>query len=418
MNQNYKSSILSLFDRYLSKYPKTLFLIFNITIIIGLLIFLESGARMLFDPQSELMPGLYQYDPHTLWKNRANHIFIKKTIFGDLTLKTNNYGFRGPWITKEKSSKKRVFCCGDSTTWGFDMPFENIYAQLLNKQLGEDIEVISSGVQGYSVAQCRQQIEHKLLEFKPDLITVASNYNDRRFRYFQELTENEQSFKRLNRWYQFYELMFKSRLLQISINQINAIKDKRNIQRPPIDQLKCRVPLPEYERNIQEICDLSKSKGFDLIFIGMYDNPDTFKLIKLCQNADQLDDKIQILRKAMKTPLNGLCGFAQKKLVELAQKEGIRDIDIDHLQHHYSFLKTVHGGFILDEDAPYREVMKKVAQANQVDYLDFHQYALQIDAIQEQDQKIFIPSDPCHLNQAGHELLAKALLPIIKSALE
>ncbi len=405
-------------DGYISEYPKTIFWIFNISIAIALLIFLESGARIVFDPSPELMPGEHQYDPHTLWANRVNHIFIKKTIFGDLTLKTNNYGFRGEWIIQEKSAKKRVFCSGDSTTWGFDIPFENIYAQLLNKELGDDVEVISSGVWGYSVAQCRQQIEHKLLEFKPDLITVASNYNDRRFRYFQDLDENEQSFRRLHIWYKFYELMYKSRLLQISIQEINAIKNNRKVKRPPIDQLKCRVPLQEYEKNLQEICDLSESKGFKLIFIGMYDNPETFKLIKQYKNADNIEDKVKILKKAIKAPLTGLTGFAQRNLVQLAKKEGIKDIDIDHLEHHYTFFKTVHGGFILDEDAPYREVMKKVAKANKVQYLDFYQYAMSIDKIKQQEKQIFIKSDPCHLNQDGHKLLAEALAPIIKSALE
>ncbi|MBD3265885.1 hypothetical protein GF373_04385, partial [bacterium] len=172
-------SILRIFFNSFKTRPLVFFLIsFLFLILAGEGIFRLFGAN-----QPVLLTESYQFNRHTLWENRANYTFSKEEAEGRITYTTNQWGFRAPAFRKAKpDGETRVFCVGDSTTWGYGVPFEAMFAERLNYRLGTNTLVASCGVRGFSIFQCKQFIKHKLLDFEPDTIVVAGNYNDRRYK--------------------------------------------------------------------------------------------------------------------------------------------------------------------------------------------------------------------------------------------
>ena len=92
----------------------------------------------------------------------------------------NAHGFHGPPTTREKPpGTRRVICVGDSTTFGFILPYEKSYSALLQKALDKvlspgQVEVINAGIPGTCITQHNLLIKRKLLFFSPDVIVLYS----------------------------------------------------------------------------------------------------------------------------------------------------------------------------------------------------------------------------------------------------
>jgi len=90
----------------------------------------------------------------------------------------NEYGFRGPEITKEKPENTyRIFAIGASTTFGsgvYDTQTYPFYLQLMYDEidLDFDIEVINTGIPGIWSTKEVNAIKEKYIDFEPDLFIV------------------------------------------------------------------------------------------------------------------------------------------------------------------------------------------------------------------------------------------------------
>jgi hypothetical protein len=99
----------------------------------------------------------------------------------------NGLGFRGAEFSEIKPSDTyRIFMVGGSTMFGAgatsdETTIPGYLQQLLNeKDLGFDIEVINSGIQGADSNTELKFIEQKLVTFSPDLVIVYDGWNDLR----------------------------------------------------------------------------------------------------------------------------------------------------------------------------------------------------------------------------------------------
>lgn len=92
----------------------------------------------------------------------------------------NSLGFRGREIEEKKTF--RIVTIGGSTTystavedWRFDFA-RQLEGKL--KEKGYDIEVINAGVGGYSSWETLMNLQFRVLELEPDMITIYENIND------------------------------------------------------------------------------------------------------------------------------------------------------------------------------------------------------------------------------------------------
>ncbi len=97
----------------------------------------------------------------------------------------NEKGFRGRVVEETKRDDVfRIICIGDSCTLGAGISVEESYPeqlyQKLNKLLGEgSVEVLNTGVRGYSIFQMNRLYDIRLANYKPDLVIIYSGaWND------------------------------------------------------------------------------------------------------------------------------------------------------------------------------------------------------------------------------------------------
>jgi len=110
------------------------------------------------------------------------------------TININNFGFRGPEITKVKpEGVYRIFIVGGSTAVSFGSSSdETTISGFLQKKfdalnLEQKIEVINAGVGGTFSYEENNLIKEYLLQFEPDFIIGYGGGNDARYRIMEEL---------------------------------------------------------------------------------------------------------------------------------------------------------------------------------------------------------------------------------------
>lgn len=128
----------------------------------------------------EPRPRMWQPDPIRGYANRPG--FFQR-VFGNVVGRTNSAGFRGQEeIPLEKEpGTYRVFCVGDSVTWGMRVSQEDTFVARLGRLLEKQharVEAVNAGVVGYSTYQERLFLEQRLLAYHPDVVIVNFCEND------------------------------------------------------------------------------------------------------------------------------------------------------------------------------------------------------------------------------------------------
>ncbi len=119
-----------------------------------------------------LQPSAFQ---DILWELRPNI----NTTYKLKPFRTNPEGLRDKNYSKVKPAGTfRIAVLGDSFTMGEGIAIEDAYHTLLEERfnaLGEkrDYEFINFGVAGYSLIQYVTMVQHKVLEYQPDLILIG-----------------------------------------------------------------------------------------------------------------------------------------------------------------------------------------------------------------------------------------------------
>lgn len=100
-------------------------------------------------------------------------------------IRINSAGFRDREYSIDKPKDTfRIFCLGDSSTFGIANDLSNLYHEKLEERLnrssstGLRYEVINAGVTGYSSAQCLNMYRYKGRRYRPDLVTLYIGVND------------------------------------------------------------------------------------------------------------------------------------------------------------------------------------------------------------------------------------------------
>lgn len=111
-------------------------------------------------------------------------IGVRKIPLQGVRVVTNSFGLRerSDLPFKKPSNELRIFCAGDSVTFGWGSHYEDTYPQLLEQLLKEatskQINAINVGQPGFSSYQLFLYYHKFLSTFEPDIVVVAIGHND------------------------------------------------------------------------------------------------------------------------------------------------------------------------------------------------------------------------------------------------
>jgi len=93
----------------------------------------------------------------------------------------NSQGYRGRLGSPGKFKGFRAIAIGDSITFGNSIPAESTFSHQLHRFLNKSssaYEILNFGVSGYDILQDVSLVEHKALQYNPDLIILGYCHND------------------------------------------------------------------------------------------------------------------------------------------------------------------------------------------------------------------------------------------------
>lgn len=135
--------------------------------------------QRLYQPDRNL---IFSMRPHfrTVY-NRASLFPRKPTTY---TVETNDRGFRtDPFLNEKPAGIFRIICLGDSSTFGMNVErskaYPRVLAALLDERMPGRYQVLNLGVPGYTGRQGLELIRQQVVSYEPDLVTFGFGTNDR-----------------------------------------------------------------------------------------------------------------------------------------------------------------------------------------------------------------------------------------------
>jgi lysophospholipase L1-like esterase len=136
---------------------------------------LEFGAR----PFATAKTSIFEPDPELGWRLAPN----ARGEWGGVRVAINGHGQRGPEVPYARSpGTLRILFLGDSVTFGYGVePPEATFPYLTARELarhGPPVEVVNTGVGGYSPWQELLVLRREGPRYAPDLVVVGFVWND------------------------------------------------------------------------------------------------------------------------------------------------------------------------------------------------------------------------------------------------
>jgi lysophospholipase L1-like esterase len=252
------------------------FLIAEVTVrLLGYAPLTKKKRYMLFssDEKFYITDGVIPKD-HFLFLRDPCLFWILKSIPDDEFHAVNSQGFRGREITLQKpKGALRIFCIGDSCTFGIGVKYYESYAFILENLLNQQsrkikYEVVNAGVPGYSSLQGLRHLERDILKYKPDLVIASFGWNDAMEAIFYTDKEQKTPHKVIMSIHSFLARSKAYLFLDdIISNLITKIKLSLYKNTSPSQKL-VRVPEKDFRDNLSKIYSLGKHYGFNTIFLN------------------------------------------------------------------------------------------------------------------------------------------------------
>lgn len=152
---------------------------------------LEVGLRMLgYEP----IYSVYSH-PEIFWRkdallgwahepNSEDHYIGPRPwpVEFDAPVRINSLGLRGPEIGEREPGAYRVMLLGDSMVAGFEVPWEQTFGRLIERQLAAEfdfpVQVINAAVRGYGTDQSYLYYKERGHRLEPDLVVFLHGGND------------------------------------------------------------------------------------------------------------------------------------------------------------------------------------------------------------------------------------------------
>ncbi len=143
---------------------------------VALLALAEFAARAVF-PASELTPFQNSTVPGLAVELRPGF----ETIYKGQRVRINSAGLRGAEFGERDRGKPRIAVVGDSFAFGSGVDLEGTLAAQVERAFsaaGRTVEVLNCGVPGYCALNVAAVVQHKALQFEPDVVLYVFFAND------------------------------------------------------------------------------------------------------------------------------------------------------------------------------------------------------------------------------------------------
>ncbi len=268
-----------------------------------------------------------KYDPLLGW-TRAELPMPKLGI--------NAEGFRYGDVEQQKPAGTwRAFTLGDSQTYGAGVAAHQSYTAFAEQDLrqrlsdGRQLELINTGISGYTSLQALRLIRSKLLDWQPDLLVVDCRTHDSARDDVLDPTMNAGRLR---------QLLFHSRtyyLLHFAIERLRP-RHARPMRGGSLD-----TPAAELQANFgnhELILELTRREGIDLLFVD-------YPFWETAPQGSQKEDKVICLAPRRELPE----GVPVAPICEALQRSGKRPSELFLDNNHLSVLGNQIAGQALAE---------------------------------------------------------------------
>ncbi|MCX8037481.1 MAG: GDSL-type esterase/lipase family protein [Candidatus Sumerlaeia bacterium] len=261
-------------------------LLFSAAVLLALPLSAEALVRLVC-----WMTGRVPYTAATPWCRADDDLLyvfpphFEGRVF-EAQARINNLGLRGKDIPEAKSTGTlRVLCLGDSRTFGYQVANEQSFPAQLELRLREmqpnsPIEVLNAGFPGYSSYQGLRFLETRGERLAPDLVTVAFDFNDRRFVLRPEQADGPAYFRqtaralRLRHRMRFsYALLGAWKVASRLRRETTWAQDVLALPSHRLPDLSCRVEIGQFRDNLRAIARWCRERQIAVVFIAMADAP-------------------------------------------------------------------------------------------------------------------------------------------------
>lgn len=208
------------------------------------------------------------------------HVPNSEAFLYGVDVKINSYGFRDKeYSLKKPENTYRILVLGDSFTLGWGVPIKDVYSEVLEKMLNENIkgkkfEVINTALGNYNTQMEYEFLKEKGLKLNPDMVIVGFYPND------PELTVkfDEKSISTFIKRHSYIYAFFWDRIVKLK-TRIELARNKRsytgyvhNLYRSDFEGRKIM------EISLNGIIDLSKQNSITPVvvilpqFFGNFEN--------------------------------------------------------------------------------------------------------------------------------------------------
>lgn len=252
-------------------------LLFILSIII-LFLFVEFLFRIYSPPLShfEEILALLEQDPILLWRQRK----YLNVNFQGVRVATNSLGLRdNKKSIPLRKNAFRIICMGESSTFGWGVPFNECYPAQLEKILknrcpGKNFEVINAGQIGYSSYQGLIFLRNHILKYRPDIVTVPYLINDiDRYRFFRSNGLSDKELSAQNPLLIYLKNALSNSRLYNQFNDLFLLNNKKKDDVAALKKLlrysKVRVEPVDYRYNLETIYKLCKHYNIKIVFLKM-----------------------------------------------------------------------------------------------------------------------------------------------------
>ena len=232
---------------------------------------LYRDKKFIANSEYEYSPD-YLQDKILLWKH-------KPSIIANNGIKVNSDGFRGADIVKPKPNNVfRIVCLGDSCTYGLMIKNNrDVYPTILEKIINDEnvinkkVEVINGGVSGYSSYQGLQLLKNQVINLQPNVITIYYGLND--CIWANKFSDKEMKIAPV--WMSNLDSFFGKFAIPTTIKLIlYSLRDNSYyVDSDLMNDLKKRVSLEDYEKNLKEIIRISRENQVKIILLNIAVRP-------------------------------------------------------------------------------------------------------------------------------------------------
>lgn len=270
---------------------------YSLAILIVVLTFIEMTARLLgpgFMPpdrsrdvaHGEALPN----EPNLVGDNLTGWRALSGTQsdFGvPEPTHVNQRGLRSPEIPLEKgANERRILLLGDSTVYGVLVSDDDSFAGQLESRLQSidpNIRVLNGGCPGYSSWQALQALKYRLMDYQPDVVIVGTLWSDAQgasvpdSARFGDGTRDIMTYSAA--WVLARARLRRSQWEEGALEQVEFRFEPNQLSNAPPPNGPSgvpgampiapthRVPLTQYEQNLNALIDLIEENGAKAVFL-------------------------------------------------------------------------------------------------------------------------------------------------------